>query len=297
VEVWLLGRWDATNVIDAQVAVVTNIGMDHNEFAGPTKADIAREKAGIIKKEVPVVCGALPPEAMEVINEIAQTNEAPCYRFGQNFTLKLKPDRAFDYKGAKWNLPDLSVALHGAHQIRNACVATAALEVVDVQFPTSEVAVRCGLQNVSWPGRMERILTDPTVIIDGAHNKEGIEVLVDELRILRGGRRVRMLFAVMEDKDWRFMLHKLAEIVDEFFFTRVSQLERSADPVQLQQEIAGQLKCQVIADPRVAVETLVQNAAPNELIVITGSLYLLGEVRPLLASMAQARRSEQNKLN
>ena len=297
IEVGLGGRYDATNLVRSIVSVITTISRDHEAFLGFEIASIAREKAGIIKKEVPVVCGALPPEAMEVINEIAQTNEAPCYRFGQNFTLKLKPDRAFDYKGAKWNLPDLSVALHGAHQIRNACVATAALEVVDVQFPTSEVAVRCGLQNVSWPGRMERILTDPTVIIDGAHNKEGIEVLVDELRILRGGRRVRMLFAVMEDKDWRFMLHKLAEIVDEFFFTRVSQLERSADPVQLQQEIAGQLKCQVIADPRVAVETLVQNAAPNELIVITGSLYLLGEVRPLLASMAQARRSEQNKLN
>ena len=297
IEVGLGGRFDATNLVRSTVSVITTISRDHEAFLGSDIASIAREKAGIIKKGVPVVCGALPPEAMEVIEEIAHTNQAPCYRLGQNFTLKLKINSAFDYKGAKWNLQDLSVALHGAHQIRNAGVATAALEVVDDRFPTSEVAIRSGLQDVSWPGRMEVILTDPTVIIDGAHNKEGIEVLVDELRILRGGRRVRMLFAVMEDKDWRFMLHKLAEIVDEFFFTRVSQLERSADPVQLQQEIAGQLKCQVIADPRVAVETLVQNAAPNELIVITGSLYLLGEVRPLLASMAQARRSEQNKLN
>ncbi|HEX7228309.1 MAG TPA: cyanophycin synthetase, partial [Candidatus Binatia bacterium] len=269
---------------------------DHEAFLGFDLASIAREKAGIIKKGVPVVCGALPPEAMEVINEIAQTSQAPCYRFGQNFTLKLKPNGAFDYKGAKWNLPDLSVALHGAHQVRNACVATAALEVADAQFPTSEVALRSGLQNVSWPGRMEMILANPAVIIDGAHNKEGIEALVDELRKLRDGRRVRMLFAVMEDKDWRFMLQTLAEIVDEIVFTRVSQLERSADPVQLQQEMAGKLQCRVIADPRVAVETLVQNAAPNELIVITGSLYLLGEVRPLLASMAQARQSEQSGL-
>ena len=297
IEVGLGGRYDATNLVRSIVSVITTISRDHEAFLGFDIASIAREKGGIIKKGVPVVCGALPPEAMEVINEIAHTNQAPCYRLGQNFTLKLKTNGAFDYKGAKWNLPDLSVALHGVHQIRNACVATAALEVVDAQFPTSEVTIRSGLQTVSWPGRMEMILTHPTVIIDGAHNKEGIEVLVDELRKLRGGRRVTMLFAVMEDKDWRFMLQTVAEIVDEMVFTRVSQLERSADPVQLQQEMAGKVHGQVIPDPRLAVETLIQNAAPNELIVITGSLYLLGEVRPLLATMAQARQSDQSKLN
>lgn len=297
IEVGLGGRHDATNLVRSIVSVITTISRDHEAFLGFDIASIAREKAGIIKKGVPVVCGALPAEAMEVIDEIAHTNQAPCYRLGQNFTLKLKTSGAFDYKGAKWNLPDLSVALHGAHQIRNACVATAALEVIGAQFPTGEVAIRSGLQSVSWPGRMEMILTDPPVIIDGAHNKEGIEVLIDELRNLRRGRRVRMLFAVMEDKDWRFMLHTLAEIVDEIVFTRVSQLERSADPVQLQQELAGKLPSRVIPDPRLAVETLVQNAAPDELIVITGSLYLLGEVRPLLATMAQARQSDQSKFN
>ena len=286
IEVGLGGRFDATNLVCSVVSVITTISRDHEAFLGFDIASIAREKAGIIKKGVPVVCGALPPEAMEVIEEIAHTNQAPWYRLGQNFTLKLKTNSAFDYKGAKWNLQDLSVALHGAHQIRNAGVATAALEVVDDRFPTSEVAIRSGLQDVSWPGRMEVILTDPIVIIDGAHNKEGIDVLLDELRKLRGGRRIRMLFGVMEDKDWRLMLNTLAGVVDEIVLTRVSQLERSADPLQLQQEVAGKLQSQVIPDPRLAVETLVQSAAPDELIVITGSLYLLGEVRPLLATMA-----------
>jgi dihydrofolate synthase / folylpolyglutamate synthase len=141
------------------------------------------------------------------------------------------------------------------------------------------------------------ILTHPTVIIDGAHNREGIDALIDELRERQGGRRIRMLFAVMEDKDWRFMLDTLAGIVDEFVFTRVSQLERSADPVQLQQQVSGKLQSQVFPDPCLAVEYLVQSAAPNELIVITGSLYLLGEVRPLLATMAQTRQSDQSNLN
>jgi dihydrofolate synthase/folylpolyglutamate synthase len=297
IEVGLGGRFDATNLVRSIVSVITTISKDHEAFLGFDIASIAREKAGIIKKGVPVVCGALPPEAMEVIQQIADSTQAAAYRLGQNFTLKLKSNGAFDYKSAKWNLPDLSVALRGAHQIRNAGVATAALEVVYDRFPTSELAIRSGLQNVSWPGRIEMILKDPAVIIDGAHNREGIDVLVDELRQLRGGRRIRMLFAVMDDKDWRLMLETLAGVVDEIVFTRVSQLERSADPVLLQQELAGRLQSQVIPDPRSAVETLVQSAGPNELIVITGSLYLLGEVRPLLATLAQARQSGQSNFN
>ena len=297
IEVGLGGRFDATNLVRSIVSVITTISKDHEAFLGFDIASIAREKAGIIKKGVPVVCGALPPEAMEVIQQIADSTQAAAYRLGQNFTLKLKSNGAFDYKSAKWNLPDLSVALRGAHQIRNAGVATAALEVVYDRFPTSELAIRSGLQNVSWPGRIEMILKDPAVIIDGAHNREGIDVLVDELRQLRGGRRIRMLFAVMDDKDWRLMLDTLAGVVDEIVFTRVSQLERSADPVLLQQELAGRLQSQVIQDPRSAVETLVQSAGPNELIVITGSLYLLGEVRPLLATLARARQSGQSNFN
>jgi dihydrofolate synthase/folylpolyglutamate synthase len=297
IEVGLGGRFDATNLVRSIVSVITTISKDHEAFLGSDIASIAGEKAGIIKRGVPVVCGALPPEAMAVVEQIADANQTACHRSGQNFTLKLKTNGAFDYKGAKWNLPDLSVALRGAHQIRNAGVAIAALEVVYDRFPASEVAIRSGLRNVSWAGRMEVILTNPTVIIDGAHNREGIDALIEELRQVRGGRRIRMLFAVMEDKDWRFMLENLAGVVDEIVFTRVSQLERSADPVQLQQESAGKLQSRVIPDPRTAVETLVRSAAPNELIVITGSLYLLGEVRPLLANMAQARQSDQSKLN
>jgi dihydrofolate synthase/folylpolyglutamate synthase len=234
---------------------------------------------------------------MNVIVEIADANQSSLYVLDQNFTLKLKSAGAFDYKGTKWNLPDISVALHGAHQSRNAALAIAALEVVSRRFPISEVAIRSGLENVSWPGRMEFMLTDPIVIIDGAHNGEGIRVLIDELRQLRGAGRIKMLFAVMEDKDWRLMLDALAEVVDEIVLTRVSQLERSADPAQLEKQVAGKLQYRVMPDPRLAVEFLVQGAASNDIIVITGSLYLLGEVRPMLAAMARARQSEKSNLN
>jgi dihydrofolate synthase/folylpolyglutamate synthase len=288
IEVGLGGRFDATNLVRSVVSVITTISKDHEAFLGSDIASIAREKGGIIKKEVPVVCGALPREAMKVINKIADVNQTRIYRLDQDFTLNLKSGGAFDYKGPKWNLSEVSVALHGAHQVRNAALAIAALEVVSHHFPVNEEAIRSGLQNVSWPGRLEVMLTDPTVIIDGAHNGEGIRVLVDELRALRNGRRIRMLFAVMEDKDRRFMLNALAEVVDEIVLTRVSQLERSADPVQLAKEVSGKLRSCVMPEPRLAVDFLLRSAASNDLIVITGSLYLLGEVRPMLAAMAQA---------
>jgi dihydrofolate synthase / folylpolyglutamate synthase len=297
IEVGLGGRFDATNLVRSVVSVITTISKDHEAFLGSDIASIAREKGGIIKKEVPVVCGALPREAMKVINKIADANQTRIYRLDQDFTLNLKSGGAFDYKGPKWNLSEVSVALHGTHQVRNAALAIAALEVVSHQFPVNEEAIRFGLQNVSWPGRMEVMLTHPTVIIDGAHNGEGIRVLVAELRALRNGRRIRMLFAVMEDKDWRFMLNALAEVVDEIVLTRVSQLERSADPVQLAKEVSGKLRSCVMPEPRLAVDFLLQSAASNDLIVITGSLYLLGEIRPMLAAMSQAKQSDKNNLH
>ena len=297
IEVGLGGRFDATNLVRSVVSIITTISKDHEAFLGSDIASIAGEKGGIIKKEVPVVCGALPRAAMNVIKKTADANQARIYQLDQDFTLNLKSGGAFDYKGPKWNLSEVSVALQGAHQLRNAAVATAALEIVSHQFPISEAAIRSGLRNVSWPGRMERMLTDPTVIIDGAHNGEGIRVLVDELRTLRNSGQIRMLFAVMEDKDWRLMLEALAEVVDEIVLTRVSQLERSADPVELAKEVPGKVRSFVMPEPRLAVDFLVQSAASNDTIVITGSLYLLGEVRPMLAAMAQARQPDKNNLH
>ena len=297
IEVGLGGRFDATNLVRSVVSVITTISKDHEAFLGSDIASIAGEKGGIIKKEVPVVCGALPREAMKVIKKIADANQTKIYRLNRNFTLNLKSGGAFDYKGPKWNLSELSVALRGAHQVRNAAVATAALEIVSQQFPISEAAIRSGLRNVSWPGRMEIMFTDPTVIIDGAHNGEGIRVLVDELRSLRNGGQLRMLFAVMEDKDWRLMLNALVEVADEIVLTRVSQLERSADLVQLEKEVSGKLRSCVMPEPRSAVDFLVQSAASNDIIVITGSLYLLGEVRPMLAAMAQARQPDKSNVH
>jgi dihydrofolate synthase/folylpolyglutamate synthase len=117
--------------------------------------------------------------------------------------------------------------------------------------------------------------------LDGAHNGEGVRALVEELEDFREGRRIKLLFASMEDKDWRFMLEKLSEIVDEMVLTRVD-MERSADPHQLASHLGEKIRSRVIEDARSAVETVLAGADSDEIILVAGSLYLLGEIRPML---------------
>ena len=281
VEVGLGGRLDATNLVQSVVALISTISKDHEAYLGSDLLSIAREKAGIIKHAVPVVCGALPVEVGDLLQRIADERQSPSYFMGRDFVFFLKNKGLFDYTGTKWRLTDLDVALRGRHQKRNAALALSALEIVASDFPVSERAVRDGLKTVRWPGRFEIVRSHPTIVLDGAHNGEGVRALVEELEDFREGRRIKLLFASMEDKDWRFMLEKLSEIVDEMVLTRVD-MERSADPHQLASHLGEKIRSRVIEDARSAVETVLAGADSDEIILVAGSLYLLGEIRPML---------------
>lgn len=296
VEVGLGGRLDATNLVRPAVSVVTTISKDHEAYLGSDLVSIAREKGGIIKKGIPVVCGVLSPEAAEAIAEIAVANESPFYILERNFISSLKTGGTFDYKGGNWCFQDLLVRLCGDHQRRNAAVAVAALEVARRDFPVDENAVRWGLQTVVWPGRLEVMLQRPNVILDGAHNGEGVMALVDELGSLRGRGQVKMLFAAMEDKDWRFMLDALSATVDEIVLTRVS-MERSADPRQLATHLAGKISHRLVDDSRAGLSFLLESARPDDVILVAGSLYLLGEVRPMLERLAKRNSIQEVDLS
>jgi dihydrofolate synthase/folylpolyglutamate synthase len=281
VEVGLGGRLDATNLVQSVVALISTISKDHEAYLGSDLLSIAREKAGIIKHAVPVVCGALPVEVEDLLQRIADERQSPSYFMGRDFVFFLKNKGLFDYTGTKWRLTDLDVALRGRHQRRNAALALSALEIAASDFPVSERAVRDGLKTVRWPGRFEIVRSHPTVVLDGAHNGEGVRALVEELEDFREGRRIKLLFASMEDKDWRFMLEKLSEIVDEMVLTRVD-MERSADPHQLASHLGEKIRSRVIEDARSAVEYVLAGADSDEIILVAGSLYLLGEIRPML---------------
>jgi len=285
IEVGLGGRLDATNLVKPVVSVITTISKDHEAYLGSDLVSIAREKGGIIKKGVPVVCGALPRRCADTVAEIAAANGAPFYILERNFIMSLKSGGNFDYKGANWCVQELAVGLRGKHQRLNAAVSVAALEVARQDFPVNESAVRVGLETVVWPGRLEVMLQRPTVILDGAHNGEGVHALVDEIHGLRGRGKIKMLFAAMEDKDWRLMLDSLTATVDEIVLARVN-MERSADPRQLATHLTGKIPHRVIEDSRVGLGFLLQTAQPDDVVLVAGSLYLLGEVRPMLEKLA-----------
>jgi dihydrofolate synthase/folylpolyglutamate synthase len=282
VEVGLGGRLDATNLVPPVVSLITTISKDHEAYLGSDIVSIAREKGGIIKPNVPIICGDLPGEAREVIGSIAGSINAPIYHLKQNFIFSLKSGGSFDYKGVNWHLQELSIALRGRHQRANAAVALCALEVAARDFAVGEHAIRDGLRTVSWPGRFEVLGNKPTVILDGAHNGEGVRALLDEIRDFRGNRKVIMLFAAMEDKDWGLMLDTLAQELDEMVLTRVA-MDRSADPHRLASRLSGKIPHRVIENSHFALSWLLDRADPDDLILVAGSLYLLGEIRPAVA--------------
>jgi len=296
VEVGLGGRLDATNLVTPVVSAITTISKDHEAYLGSDLLSIAREKGGIIKPGVPVVLGALPAEVGALLAEIALERKARAYFFGRDFTISLKKGRLFDYTGMKQNLSDLALALRGRHQQNNAAVALGALEIAGDVFPVNGTAIREGLATVAWPGRFEIMLERPALVLDGAHNGEGVKALVETLNDFRGARKIKLLFAAMEDKEWRLMLNQLAGVAEEVVLTRVA-MERSADPWQLAEHLAGGVSHRVIENARQALDCLLADARPDDIVVVAGSLYLLGEVRPVAQAAANARRAGPAALN
>jgi dihydrofolate synthase/folylpolyglutamate synthase len=290
VEVGLGGRLDATNLVKPLVSVITTISKDHEAYLGSDLLSIAREKGGIIKPGVPLVAGALPKEAVNLFNELARELRAPAYFLGQDYRIFLKNAGLFDYTGVKENFEMLFVALRGRHQRSNAAVALAALETARETFPVSEEVLREGLSTVRWPGRFEIMLESPTVILDGAHNGEGVKALVEAVQEYYGARKVKLLFASMEDKDWRLMLDLLAGVANEAVLTRV-EMERSADPRQLASYLTDRsIPHRVIEDSHLALRSLLDGVQPDEIVLVAGSLYLLGEIRPVVEEIARQNR-------
>jgi dihydrofolate synthase/folylpolyglutamate synthase len=274
-EVGLGGRLDATNVVTPEAAVVTNVGLDHEEYLGSDLTSIAHEKAGIIKTGVPVVSG-VSGTAGDVIAARAAELGSPLEVLGRDFTLAPESDGRLAYRSRAGTIAPIAPALHGAHQQRNAALAVRALELAPALTPTP-AQIATGLAAVRWPGRLQVVCERPLVLLDGAHNAAGIEALVAEVRALAAGRRVRVLFGVMRDKGWKSMLRALGEVATDVVVTRPRQ-PRSAPPEALAGAVAGAV--QVIDDPGDAYRALLASSGPDDVVVVAGSLFLIGDVLP-----------------
>ncbi|MDY0042921.1 MAG: folylpolyglutamate synthase/dihydrofolate synthase family protein, partial [Desulforhabdus sp.] len=205
IEVGMGGRLDATNVVRPVVCAITNVSMDHQEYLGKTLAAIAREKAGIIKDGLPVVSGALQPLVKGILKATCFQHDAPLYLFKEHFKVRRTANGSFQYRGLRLELPHLRVNLRGAHQISNAAVALAVLEVLEKekQILLNPKAIQQGLMRVFWPARLEVLQEDPMIVLDGAHNPPGAESLRDALKRTFSYKRLHLVLGVMEDKDIR----------------------------------------------------------------------------------------------
>ena len=282
-EVGMGGRLDATNVIQPQITIINNIAFDHQEFLGSTLGRIAREKAGIIKKGVPLITAVKQPVALAVIKERCLALAAPCYRIGQQIKVRSRGKRCFSYRGLKWRLENLQLPLAGSHQLLNAATALGALEVLEQLgrlHPLSE-QVQEGLGKTRWPGRLEWFSEHPPVLLDGAHNNAGIVSLRKALQEEYTYERLIIVLGIMADKDLRGMVHKLAPLADHLILTR-PRYERAAEPESLR-EVAGEFakRTELIRSVRQALKRAMTLATSEDLVVVTGSLYFIGEVKEI----------------
>lgn len=284
-EVGLGGRFDATNIVTPLASAITTIALDHQEYLGTTLVSVAFEKAGIIKPHVPVVVGRVDEEAWETIDRVASDRAAPVGRLGRDFTVIGTTPEGFSYSGSTLRYEDLHCTLQGVHQIDNAACALALLEAAGSGgVVLTEQAVREGLRKVRWEGRIEVVDRQPLTILDGAHNPAAARVLADYLRVFRlfhPGRRVILVLGMMGDKDHVGFVEPLMDLVDEVVLTEVD-LPRSATVQELQAAIGNRWpRVYMKGELSDALKQARQLAGADDLICVTGSLMLVGDVKGL----------------
>lgn len=283
IEAGMGGRLDATNVIRPRVCVITNIAMDHQEYLGKTLAAIAREKAGIIKDATPLVTGAVQPVVKGIFKATCYQHNAPLYLYKSDFNIRRLADDSFHYQGFRTRLANLRVNLKGAHQSANAALALAALEVLEANraLDFHPDAIRTGLLRVSWPARLEVLQERPQIVLDGAHNPQGAEILREALKRSFSYNRLHLVLGIMEDKDIRGILRRLLPLAESVIFTQPRYV-RAAKAETLRRLARPYIQKQyIIPDAAAAIEQARLLAAPEDLICITGSLYFAGEVKEL----------------
>lgn len=272
-EVGLGGRLDATNVAQQQVSVVTSIGLDHQQFLGTTLEEIAAEKAGIIKSDEPVVVG--PDVDYAVVRERAGSRLVSTVDVARSVRPLGRGSFELDVRTPLREYKSLRPSLIGRHQIDNAIVAIRAAECLE--WPSERI--RQGIETAVWPGRLERFSGEPSFILDGAHNPHAARALASFLSEFYPGG-VWMIFGAMGDKKYDEMLQVLSPCVRRWIFTKPDN-PRAVQPNELAAGFAGSV---VRENVKGAIEFARVHAAKDTAIVVCGSLYLVGEARPILSS-------------
>ena len=298
-EVGMGGRLDATNVVTPLLSIIANVSMDHEQYLGDTLAQVAMEKAGIIKDSIPVVSGVADDDSGRVVKQTCKDHQAPLFLYDRDFDGVSNDNNHshWQYNGLnKVVLADLPLSMKGNYQVSNASLALAAVQLLQSQgYIITEEQIRDGLALTRWPGRLEifRLNNQDEIVdsqadslqflLDGAHNPAGVTALKHALEDDFSYARLILVWGAMEDKDLQTTLHEIAPLADIIIFTK-PESERSATPEQLQDTLpaAMQKKAVLASSVEESIDKARELATEDDLICIAGSLYLVGAARQLL---------------
>ncbi|WP_240644138.1 bifunctional folylpolyglutamate synthase/dihydrofolate synthase [Paenibacillus paeoniae] len=295
-ETGLGGRMDVTNIVYPVISVITNVGHDHMDRLGDTLAQVAEEKAGIIKPGVPVVSAVTQPEVVDVIRRVAGEKSSTLYMLGEQFSesaLEVRQDeQQFRFQGMFRTIEPLGISLNGAHQRTNAAVAVMTVEVLR-QYQALVVeddALQEGLLKAEWPGRLEMVKREPRILLDGAHNPEGAEMLAKALKDTYKYDRLHVVMGMLENKNHRETFKHILPIVDTLILTepdyrmKMEAQDLAAIVQELRQNLQGGKPFELVIekDWKQALQTLQQVTGSSDLGVVTGTLYLIADVRARL---------------
>jgi dihydrofolate synthase/folylpolyglutamate synthase len=310
VEVGMGGRLDATNVLNPVLSVITEIDIEHTEHLGEDIRTITIEKGGIIKEKGTVILSSCKAEAIEAIEAICKEKHAKLYRIEKEFGVRSSEfgvrSSKFEFRNPNSEIRNLEIPLLGKYQIINASTAVmAACVLADTGFATGETAIRDGLRNVRWNGRLEIVSEKPLIILDGAHNPAAAKMLAEELKKLKSREsrvesqesrfridldcrlpttdsRLILIIGILKDKDFKGITDFLAPIIDYVIIVKPKS-QRSRDPDDLKDEFLKYIKgVEVIEDIPDAVSKAKGIAGRDDIICITGSFFTIGEARGIV---------------
>ncbi|NOV04065.1 bifunctional folylpolyglutamate synthase/dihydrofolate synthase [Paenibacillus planticolens] len=290
-ETGLGGRLDSTNIVNPVVTVITNVGHDHMDILGDTIEKVASEKAGIIKAGVPVITAAQPHEGWSVIEQAARAKKATLYTLGDQFdyanvTSELDL-QTFDFRGPFRPIPGVPISLNGEHQLKNAAVAVMTLEVLRQYYAciVDDEDLYKGLKETRWPGRLEMISNEPRILLDGAHNPEGAATLAAALQTVYSYRKLNLMMGMLSTKNHTGYLRHILPLVDTLIITE-PDFHKKGDASMLAElarellhDMNREVDIVVERDWKRALELLTSRTEQDDLAVVSGTLYLISDVR------------------
>lgn len=283
VETGIGGRYDCTNVITPVVSIITTVSLEHTEILGDTYEQVAYQKAGIIKNGVPVVTTVKNEEALKVIRAEAEQKNAPLFIYGEDFSATNMDtnglNQQFTYQLGEITLP-IELSMKGYHQMTNASLAITAATILRSSGFTdlTDNNIQMALRRAMWPGRFEQI--HPQIILDGAHNVEGVNALIDTLTSLYPNQKYHFIYSVMKDKDYEGCIQLLDHVANKIYFTELP-VPRAAKAEELLR-VSNHPSAIAMKNWTRVIDQCIASLKENELLIITGSLFFIAEARKYL---------------